>query len=324
MSGRAVAPAGGGGGVLAPFRVVARHPKRASVGFLWLLGLCVAARRLLPAAASKAAASWPTLTPLTLSHRSYAVFLAPAPVRITPAALAEYKAGVAAAQGVDGALARAEGKLADAQWEVRRAQAWCWRLRPEHAARVAARRPAEAAAAARVAALRAERESHVRAAKAALGLWSDAGLEEARSSLWRSFENGKVFARRQTFWDSLFHLIGSRDKDWPVLVVQLLFTALINYSVGAVTSVFFFAAALPGLLRSFGASWLSGSAFFAVAVIGAVSLVASYLAVLYAAGGAVLYTTASFARAQRARLGPGGGGARPTLRQGQYGRSHWE
>jgi hypothetical protein len=55
-----------------------------------------------------------------------------------------------------------------------------------------------------------------------------------------------------------------------------------------------------------------------------VSLVAAYLAVLYAAGGAVLYTTASFARAQRARLGPGGGGARPTLRQGQYSRSHWE
>ena len=40
-------------------------------------------------------------------------------------------------------------------------------------------------------------------AKAELGLWSTAGVQESRRLFWRSFESGKVFGRRQTFWDAL-------------------------------------------------------------------------------------------------------------------------
>ena len=40
-------------------------------------------------------------------------------------------------------------------------------------------------------------------AKAELGLWSDAGIGEGRKLFWNAFERGKVFGRRQTFWDAL-------------------------------------------------------------------------------------------------------------------------
>ena len=40
-------------------------------------------------------------------------------------------------------------------------------------------------------------------AKAQLGVWSEAGVAEGRKLFWDSFETGKVFGRRQTFWDGL-------------------------------------------------------------------------------------------------------------------------
>ena len=113
--------------------------------------------------------------------------------------------------------------------------------------------------------------------------------------------------------------MNSRDKDWVYLLLQLLLTALVNYTVGAVLSIFTFALSLPSLLWSFAPSWPSAIAFFAVAVVAAVSMVASYLALLYAAGTAVVVTTASFASAQRHRLHDR---QRPeTL---HYRRSHYE
>lgn len=40
-------------------------------------------------------------------------------------------------------------------------------------------------------------------AKAELGVWSEAGVAEGRQLFWNSFERGKLFGRRQTFWDGL-------------------------------------------------------------------------------------------------------------------------
>lgn len=45
-------------------------------------------------------------------------------------------------------------------------------------------------------------------AKAELGLWSDAGVGEGRRLFWNAFERGKVFGRRQTFWDALVSPLG--------------------------------------------------------------------------------------------------------------------
>lgn len=40
-----------------------------------------------------------------------------------------------------------------------------------------------------------------------------------------SFEGGKIFARRQSFWDAFFTIIGSRERDWLMLLLQLLIQA---------------------------------------------------------------------------------------------------
>ena len=53
------------------------------------------------------------------------------------------------------------------------------------------------------AALERESQQKFSDAKAELGLWSDAGIGEGRQLFWSAFERGKVFGRRQTFWDAL-------------------------------------------------------------------------------------------------------------------------
>jgi hypothetical protein len=273
---------GGALSVLASFRPH-KHPKATTLTLLWVLGL-------------------------------YAVFFAPAPVALTPERVAAYQLRLKEADGLLRDVAAAERHLMEQEFRVREVQPWFWRLRPEARAAVAARRPAADAAREVAAAARGRRAAALRAAKAELGVWSEAGVEESRALLWSSFDSGKVFAQRQTFWDSIFTVLNSRDKDWLYLLLQLLFTAITNYTVGALVAVVVFAFSLPGLLASFAPSWPSALAFFAVSLVGAAAMVATYLAMLYAAGGAVVYTAASFASVQRARLAQGGGAPRQRLR----------
>ena len=157
---------------LASFRPQ-RHPKATTFGLLWLLGL-------------------------------YALFVAPAPVKITEEKLQAYTAKLTEAEGMIKSLASSERRLMDAELYMQEVQVWFWRWRPEHRAEVERRRPAVDAARQRVATLRQERDGILRQAKGELGLWSEAGLEESRALLWNSFASGKVFAQRQTIWDGIF------------------------------------------------------------------------------------------------------------------------
>jgi hypothetical protein len=250
----------------------------------------------------------------------FALFLAPAPSRITPEKLETYKSRLNDARGLMKDLSSADRQLMDAQLALRDVSVWFWRWRPEHREQVLAKRPAVEAAERRVRTLQKERDSILRDAKSALGLWSEAGVEESRELLWANFQSGKVFAQRQTFWDSIFTLFDSREKDWLVVLIQLLCTALVNYTIGTVISIFTFIFSLPSLLASFAPSWPSALAFFAVSVLAACSLVATYLALLYGAGAAVVATTAHFVVLQRQRLEAGGG----SPEQLRYRRSHYD
>jgi len=102
-----------------------------------------------------------------------------------------------------------------------------------------------------------------------------------------------------------------------VLLIQTILTALINYTIGTLVSVFSFTLSLPSLLYSFAPSWPSAIAFFSVAVVASLSLVATYLALLYAAGGAVVMTTVAFVRNQR-RIQGGSGGPEAIGRRSHY------
>lgn len=224
----------------------------------------------------------------------FAVFLAPAPVKITQEKLEVYQAKLNEAQDITRSLALAEQELMNAQLHLNEVAGWFWRWRPEVRKEVEARQPAVNAAQKKVHDLHREMSRMLRDAKRALGLWSDAGLEESRQLLWSSFQSGKVFAQRQTFWDSLFSIFDSRERPWFVLLLQLLVTAVINYTIGAVLSVLTFIISLPSLISTFQPSWPSALAFFSAASIAAVSLIVSYVAILFSAGTAVVVTTSSF------------------------------
>ncbi len=71
-----------------------------------------------------------------------------------------------------------------------------------------------------------------------------------------SWEAGKVFARRQTFWNALFTILGSRERDMASLLVQLLITTLVNFTTGLCASVLVFVATLPSLLLSYQPGWV--------------------------------------------------------------------
>lgn len=267
---RAVRPrtsSSGGGGALS---VISRHAtrKRVSIGLVWLFGL-------------------------------FAVFFAPAPVKITDEKLAKFRHNIELAHKVEDRLAAAERSHLEADMRARRHKVWFWRFRPEYREKVKAHDPEIRDAKTRVRSLQQERDAILKQAKSNLGIWSDAGIEESRKMLWTSFDSGKVFAQRQTFWDSLFTILRARDRDWVSLLIHLLLTALVNYTVGGIMAVVTFVFSLPSFISSYATSFPSGLLFFAVASIAAVSLIAAYLSVLYFSGAAVIYTTASFVSMQR-------------------------
>lgn len=159
---------------------------------------------------------------------------------------------------------------------------------------------------------------------------------------WESFASGKVFAQRQSFLDAFFALLDRRERDVLGLFFQLLFQTLLNFVAGLTVSVFVFVGRLPALIWSFSPSFVStahaytgavrgctakmllwpeklqcrqadeacgppclqwsGLAFFLLASVSAVSVVAAYLGLLVGAGTAVGYSAYSLAVQREARL----------------------
>jgi len=74
--------------------------------------------------------------------------------------------------------------LALADSRVEGAKTWFWRLRAEDAARVRELQAERAVFAAAAGRADADWARHVRQAKKQLGLWSDAGVREARKQFW--------------------------------------------------------------------------------------------------------------------------------------------
>lgn len=85
-------------------------------------------------------------------------------------------------------------------------QEWFWRFKKDARKRVHAAQAEAETARQEYKKLEKEAQKKYSDAKAELGLFSEAGLDEGRRLFWRAFENGKVFGRRQTFWDGLVRL----------------------------------------------------------------------------------------------------------------------
>lgn len=208
-------------------------------------------------------------------------------------------------------VVEAEQALIEAKLYMKEAMVWFWRFREKDRKRVEERRPYYDVARQEVEILRKKRDKILREAKGALGLWSQVGIDESRALLWENFNIGKEFAKRRSIVDAFFEILQSRDKDWFIIVIRIVCSAIFHYTIGTILSVFSFALSLPSVLSSFAPSWPSAIFFYSVAVVGAISVVVAYILLLFAAGTAVVATTASVVAHQQYRLE--GDGVRPTL-----------
>lgn len=236
------------------------------------------------------------------------MFIFPAPVPITEEALAKYEAKLDEAARYSKQHADSTQAWYAAAQELREAKTWFWRFRAERRPIVLDKKAKERAAYAIVREHDRHLESLISAAKAELGLWSELGVGEGRQLFWKSFQAGKVFGRRQTIWDTAFNLLASNqaDRNLVTAFVQLICTAMVNFTAGMLSSVFIFIFQLPWLLMSYQASLPSMIAFFALATLGCISVICSYLLGLYLAGATAIYATVSLTGQSR-RLGAGQG-----------------
>jgi len=73
----------------------------------------------------------------------------------------------------------------------------------------------------------------------------------------KSFEAGKVFGRRQTLWDAVITVIGGQERNAMGLLLKVVFSALVNFTIGMISSIFVFTFKLPWILADYNPGWVS-------------------------------------------------------------------
>jgi len=153
-----------------------------------------------------------------------------------------------------------------------------------------------------------QRKSHVLDAKRSVGPFSTFAVAEARTMFWDRVERGKLFARRQSFWDALFMLMDSRSEDNVAgFFLKWFMTFLLNFTIGLVTSLITFVFMVYNVVFSYSPDPLSGFLFYSGCCLAALAMVATYIIGLYGAaatavyaGAGMLANTARIQAAQRA------------------------
>eukprot|EP00227_Mantoniella_beaufortii_P007927 CAMPEP_0197577228 /NCGR_PEP_ID=MMETSP1326-20131121/1933_1 /TAXON_ID=1155430 /ORGANISM="Genus nov. species nov., Strain RCC2288" /LENGTH=312 /DNA_ID=CAMNT_0043140263 /DNA_START=274 /DNA_END=1208 /DNA_ORIENTATION=+ len=229
----------------------------------------------------------------------FVAFVARPPVTITDEMQTRYfeKMEDANSVNVEGRMA-AEQALLQAQGDVRDAQVWFWYFAPESRARVAAARGVERLKQGDADVFRRERDNMLREAKGELGLWSSLGIDEAKALFKKSYERGKLFATRSSYYDMFWLIIAGRsDQNMAELLIRWGFTVLSNFTVGMISAIVSFMFALPALISTFATSTASAVAFYFVASVSAASVVLSFLLLLYGTAGGAVYGMAQAAPA---------------------------
>ncbi|KAJ1636700.1 hypothetical protein T492DRAFT_957790 [Pavlovales sp. CCMP2436] len=169
----------------------------------------------------------------------------------------------------------------------------------------------------------AEQERLRTKARKAVGLWSEIGVSEVRAQFWKSWTEGKDFAKRMTFWDMLLHTGKSKEETLASVLFRWLSQFLMNLSLGLIAAVFWFAGRAINLVFAYEPSFVSGFSFVAISVVGAAGSVVLFLGLCYSAavGGVyILAKQASHARLEaQQRQQQVRGQQRP-----QAGRAHYE
>ena len=248
----------------------------------------------------------PTKTPKTTVTLTlylfglFVAFVARPPVTITDQMQTRYFEMMDTADAVDAApRAEAERLLADVSMARYRAETWGWRFNSERKERVYKLRSLEKERLKEATVYRKRRDAMVKEAKGELGLWSQLGIDEAKSLFRKAYERGKLFATRSSYYDTFFLILGGRSDDSMVeLLVRWGFTVLTNFTAGMFSAVVNFMWALPSMIGTFAETgWLSAIVFFIVASVSATSVAATLLLLLFGTAGGAVYGAVAVAPA---------------------------
>lgn len=272
---------GSASGAISLASIPLKHPKITGTVVLWLCGL-------------------------------FFMYLSPPLVRITPHMRIEYDEMMSHVAEIDNNLGEAYGKYINAKVHTDSARVWFWRFRQEYRELVRERKGPENEAWKVVAKHQKERNAQISKAKAVLGVWSDAGMQESRGLFWNSYNSGKVFAQKQTMWDAVFTIFNSRESDTMSRIIELIIIACVNFTTGMISALFLFMVRLPSMIASFKPGWISGLLFFGSSFIGGASIVIAVLLLFYGGTATAIYalTGPQFQRLQhrqypRRRVGMG-------------------
>mmetsp|Transcript_38106 Transcript_38106/g.82847 ORF Transcript_38106/g.82847 Transcript_38106/m.82847 type:complete len:314 (-) Transcript_38106:169-1110(-) len=243
------------------------------------------------------------------------------PPEVPPEKLEVYTELMSKADSVPG-FREAEEALFEARYALEDVEVWFWKWRGEpYTTLVPERRMAVQEAEAHVAHLERKRHDLVVKAKKTVGLFSSFAVGEVKQLFWGYVEKGKIFAKRQTFWNGLFMVLESREGNLFSFLLEWALALLVNFTLGLVGALVAFVLFVYSIITSYQPDSFSGMLFFLGAVLAGASMVLTYLVGIYGVTGGAIYVAASAASsAARARLEQDGGQPRrPTyIRQGAH------
>mmetsp|Transcript_31859 Transcript_31859/g.44159 ORF Transcript_31859/g.44159 Transcript_31859/m.44159 type:complete len:308 (-) Transcript_31859:4-927(-) len=234
------------------------------------------------------------------------------PPTVPPEKLAEYSSLMKEANSVPG-YSDAEIEVQHARYALQDVEVFFWRWREPYKWLVPQRRADLHAAQKSLSHLQNERKHLVVKAKQSVGLFSSFAVDEVKQLFWNSVEQGKIFARRQTFWSGLMIVMESRDGNLFSFLLEWALALVVNFTVGLVGALVAFLWYLKSIVTSYNPDPVSGVLFWSGCVLAGVSMILTYLVGLYGAFGTAIYATASLA-SNRMRLE----GGRRQQQQRQY------
>lgn len=171
----------------------------------------------------------------------------------------------------------AQRSFRHAQRDLDQVHVWGWRWREPYSRMVPVRKAELARAQHRLNEAVRERDALESQAKAQVGIWSEYGVKEVRGVFWDSYQWGKDYAKRMTWWDLILGVGGGRDEELYVVIFRWIAQIMMNITVGLVAALISFAFSLFSLIWTYKTSLVSGILFFAVAISGASAMVAAVI-----------------------------------------------
>mmetsp|Transcript_12303 Transcript_12303/g.34218 ORF Transcript_12303/g.34218 Transcript_12303/m.34218 type:complete len:224 (-) Transcript_12303:342-1013(-) len=122
-------------------------------------------------------------------------------------------------------------------------------------------------------------------ARGELGLWSEAGIQEARDVFWSTYKRGRRSAQAGIVWDLVWELFRSDNYEDSVnFLFRIIWIVVSNFVMFLITSSIVFLFKVVWVIRSFKPSLISGIFFYLVATLAALSTVGAMISLLVGAG----------------------------------------